>query len=919
MDTTPARELQPPPNRALRTPFAHITESRDGVKSSPFYPSPGDHFNPQLARRLSTPLKKDAEWILPLDVHQERGRAESDANSTSDVDYDIASPPRPRADAYEVDHENDEFDSGYKEDGQIRDTDVDRGSSPFQDDLQMQNGAVLKESETAIKQVHPVSPNEDENGLTSVNQRTQRHTPEDNELYNAPIDTEKRDDSGLEDESNSDSDHEVRKPKESFHSTTGSNINQDHESNLAIEEAVMNEDDQDVQNAADNTNAENFEEVQFETHREALPMTVRGSPSNTRPDVENQTNETNIERSPKPSIDESQQSEGDTALSSFSAISTQRSRPVQIRDSPAKRASEQSPTPRKLPRLSPEPFSTSIHSPRWTSSDYAEKPSERSNSRQANGADTPNSMKLAFPQMKERALRDISNVSHSKPHREHKIYTEVQDKSIETERRSHKGPLVDESLVSLHPTTPGSKPSITQQEFETVKTSYEFEISALKKSRDTEINSLREKLLGAEKREAETMEFMQQELESRMKIEGDRDEWRRRTGGLQAEMDSILLDAFEKDRREKELTDKVTEVEGANQKLQERVSSLEKELSATRKSLQSAESSLKLADNSHSGITQEDVDKQVGDAVTKVAADLHVVYKEKHETKVAALKKSYASRWEKRIKEIETKLNAAMEENTQLKMSQVETKPPTENQSSWTPADEEKMTQERDKLSEEKQALETRVDELSRELTNINGHVESLQLELKTERMEKDELVATVEEWLAIQMPPDSEEEVPRQDFERTTKPEQPHPEAQPQVPPRSQQFSQDNENRTIPSKRPLASDSAHDLEESSSHAWPPPSKTSAPTSSQSSRFLPNPSSSSSRTSRKHGFNPRVPRLSTSSSNNNLSGVSGLRAPSPKIATGTSAGAAPSLLHSRSGIMDSIKEMDEGHSASGVN
>ena len=38
-------------------------------------------------------------------------------------------------------------------------------------------------------------------------------------------------------------------------------------------------------------------------------------------------------------------------------------------------------------------------------------------------------------------------------------------------------------------------------------------------------------------------------------------------------------------------------------------------------------------------------------AVEKVARELHILYKSKHETKVAALKKSYENRWDKKIKE----------------------------------------------------------------------------------------------------------------------------------------------------------------------------------------------------------------------------------------------------------------------------
>lgn len=896
---TPLRELQSPPNQVLRTPFAHITELRDGVKSSPLHPSPGDHFNPQLARRLSTPLKKDAERIRPLDLHREGKGTEDDTNSVSDDEDGVASPLGPQADEYNVHHEN-ESDFGYKENDLQSDAEFGRGSSPFQQDL-VQNEGVIEESEAPTKQTHPELLNE--NFIEPEDQHIHRPASSDNDIDNAVYKTEQHNDPGLEDEANSDSYDETGRHNASSHFIR----NEDGDQSISMNKAVIDEDGQGYNNETYNSNTTNSAEVQFETHRADI---LQLSPGDTQSVAEDRPDETNIEKSTEPSVDDSHQSEGDTALSSFSAIPAHITRSIQSRDPPIKRTREQSASPRKLPRLSPEPFSTSLHSPGRSAADYDRDSPKRSNPRQTDDIDTSTSMKPT-PQIKERVLRDISNVSHWQPRREHRSSIGTPNKA---EKKSHRETFLDESLLSPPPsTTPGSRPSISRRELDIIKAPLELEISALKESsdlRDTEINSLQERLLDSEKKVAEAMRCMQQESELRKDAEGARDEWRHRTGRLQKEMDSILLDAFEKDRHEKELMNKVDEVEGVNQKLQEKVSSLERELLMTRESLQSVRTSSKLADNSRSEITQEYVEKQVGEAVTKVAGDLHTVYKEKHESKVAALKKSYAARWDKRIKDIETKLSAALEENTQLRSSH-STKPLTESRSTNTSVEEgeDKLTQERAKHFEEKRVLEARVDGLTRELSDVNDHVEALQAELKTERMEKDELVATVEEWLSIPMP-GPEGEVRGQESEhahtqaRPPPPPQPQPELQSELPPRSQQSHQNTLNRTIPSKRPSTSDS-QGPEELSSTARPPSLKKPAP--SHSPHFFSNPASSQS--TRKPGSAPRLSRVAAPNSTHNFSGMSRIKAPSPSISNATSA---PSLLSSRSNIMSSIEEMDQG-------
>jgi hypothetical protein len=132
-----------------------------------------------------------------------------------------------------------------------------------------------------------------------------------------------------------------------------------------------------------------------------------------------------------------------------------------------------------------------------------------------------------------------------------------------------------------------------------------------------------------------------------------------------------------------------------------------------------------------------------------VARELHTLYKSKHETKVAALKKSYESRWEKRVREAERKLATAHEENDRLRVER-----DAAQSDNMAAANASMITRENDEHEAEKRVLEAQIKGLQHEMASIKHDSERLRFELKSERAEKGELVAAVDEWLAIQNQP---------------------------------------------------------------------------------------------------------------------------------------------------------------------
>jgi len=137
-------------------------------------------------------------------------------------------------------------------------------------------------------------------------------------------------------------------------------------------------------------------------------------------------------------------------------------------------------------------------------------------------------------------------------------------------------------------------------------------------------------------------------------------------------------------------------------------------------------------------------------AVEKVARELHTLYKSKHETKVAALKKSYESRWDKKIKDLEARLDVLSKENEELKIGRDAT------MSGVVPripgpdiTDEFRQQAARDAKTAKE--LEARVEGLAEELKSVKRDNIQLRHELDLERVEKGELVAACDELLALQ------------------------------------------------------------------------------------------------------------------------------------------------------------------------
>jgi hypothetical protein len=300
--------------------------------------------------------------------------------------------------------------------------------------------------------------------------------------------------------------------------------------------------------------------------------------------------------------------------------------------------------------------------------------------------------------------------------------------------------------------TPRSIPTVTPRELESLKSGFLSEISSLKANlsgKEAEVASLKQAVADAERRVGEALEEVRHEAASKEVLEMEQAEWDRRIQEMETVLRSARSELVEGEREHERLSQRAEEAEKSKEKLEGKIVELKSQLSAARAAVVS--SSSKSGTSHQSSNPTEDTAREVQDAVEKVARELHVLYKGKHETKVAALKKSYESRWEKRLREAEKKLTAARQENEHLRLERdnVQSDP-------LAAADAGLFTRENDKHEAEKRVMEAQIKGLQREMATLREDTEQIRANLEAERAEKGELVAAVDEWLAMQQAPAS-------------------------------------------------------------------------------------------------------------------------------------------------------------------
>ena len=318
--------------------------------------------------------------------------------------------------------------------------------------------------------------------------------------------------------------------------------------------------------------------------------------------------------------------------------------------------------------------------------------------------------------------------------------------------------------------TPNSIPSITPREVEELKAGFNSQVALLTaqlNGRTVEVDGLRAAVQETEARCAELSNTLKDFNES---FDAEREVWNKVKAELgklfeaeKAEKESISTILGEKEHAVEKLHTQLETKDTEVKNLRKRLRDTEDDLDRTREevirlktevtSVQAmANSALEAAEAAHVEAAQAsqsaqlaaalapaltsdtratDADaavaaaKKTQEEVERVARELHTLYKAKHETKVAALKKSYESRWEKKVAALQQQIDSLKLRNEEL---------------------EEKHAEElHEDLSRPTIVAPASTDE------DLGRQLGQLQIELQNERQEKEGIVSLVEELLSIQ------------------------------------------------------------------------------------------------------------------------------------------------------------------------
>ncbi|KAK2020697.1 hypothetical protein LX32DRAFT_606072 [Colletotrichum zoysiae] len=293
--------------------------------------------------------------------------------------------------------------------------------------------------------------------------------------------------------------------------------------------------------------------------------------------------------------------------------------------------------------------------------------------------------------------------------------------------------------------TPRSIPTITPRELESLKSNFLSEISSLKASlsgKEAEVLSLKTAVGDAEKRVGESLEQAREERSLREQADEEKEMWEKSSREMEKVLRSVKEEITHTNREREELESKLAECEGRREAAETMAQEAESKLASFRAGKSVGEDKASSSPNRGAAATS----KEVEIAVERVARELHALYKGKHETKVAALKKSYETRWEKKVHDLEERIQELMEENEKLRRD-----------STITRIDPAQVAAEQE-LKARAVRDSAHIKELSADVERLEAVVMSVKRDnaelrdlLAQERVEKGELVQLAEEMMSIQ------------------------------------------------------------------------------------------------------------------------------------------------------------------------
>ncbi len=304
--------------------------------------------------------------------------------------------------------------------------------------------------------------------------------------------------------------------------------------------------------------------------------------------------------------------------------------------------------------------------------------------------------------------------------------------------------------------TPRSIPSISARELESMKSSFQSQISSLKANlsgKEAEVSSLKNAMDDAERRVGEAQEQVREERGAKETLQNEKQDWEKREQEMKDVLRSVKEEIVRGDREKDHLLQRVTEAEYKRGEAETRAMEAESKMAG----MQAGCSATPAKDGSKNTSTEVEA------AVTKVAKELHGLYKSKHEAKVTALKKSYSDRWEKKIKELQSKIDELSKENEDLRVGRDATMTGVDPAKVLSGAAGESEDKKKEREAE-RQSFEDRAREQARRLGGVEQDLITLKSELAatkeinldlmeqldSSRSETADLIAATEELMQL-------------------------------------------------------------------------------------------------------------------------------------------------------------------------
>jgi hypothetical protein len=386
---------------------------------------------------------------------------------------------------------------------------------------------------------------------------------------------------------------------------------------------------------------------------------------------------------------------------------------------------------------------------RLSSSSRSPSPTPRRRRTPNRGSDDTTNLLLDFTQQIEGISRPSASISPAKSSTQPDLLAYINNQRSPHKRgQSLVTPGKQSNLLNLldfelpPAPTPRSIPTITVRELESLKSSYLSQISSLKATlsgREAEVESLKRAVNDAERRVGESQEELREEKDARAHAESEKAGWVKRGQEVEQVLKSVKEEVMRTEAEKEDLLRKIEDAEHRIDNAEARA------IKAEERFADALAARADPADGATSA-TEEQVQKlvaaQIDAKIEAVSRELHAVYKDKHERKVGTLKKSYEARGEKRCAELQNRLDAMQRENDELHAAKDATfSAPVSGVS-----------------SEESAAMKSEIEEQRAHLARLENEIytsqqqqEAIMRDLERERIEKGDLVAAVDEMLALQ------------------------------------------------------------------------------------------------------------------------------------------------------------------------